>query len=155
MNYLEMPEVSVAVSGMHVGMGGQPIVSRSRPGPDRNCGRRKHPLHAESGRSLPQQPSLRFQAKRCISGGAAGLATRTCGAQRLRPMRPSPYYATVLAVIRHFFFLCGTHASSCGSCGTLFSCGTTNQQWLSSLQCSKNTHGMLTPNGPVQATLFV
>ena len=71
MNYLEMPEVSVAVGGMHVGIGGQSIVSRSRPGPDRNCGRRKHPLHAESGRSLPQQPSLRLQAKRCISGGAA------------------------------------------------------------------------------------
>ena len=71
MNYLEMPEVSVAVSGMHVGMGGQFIVSSSRPGPDRNCGRRKHPLHAESGRSLPQQPSLRLQATGRISGGVA------------------------------------------------------------------------------------
>ena len=40
-------------------------------GGHRNCGTRAHPLHAESGRSLPQQPSLRLQATCCISGGAA------------------------------------------------------------------------------------
>ena len=73
-------------------------------------------------------------------------------------MRPSPYYATVLAVIRHFFFLCGRHAPSCGSCGTLFSCGTvgtvashhimtTNQQWKS-LQCSETLTACLPQTAP-------
>ena len=86
------------------------------------------------------------------------MATGTCSAQCLRPMRPSPYYATVLAVIRHFFFLCGRHAPSCGSCGTLFSCGavgtvashhimTTNQQWKS-LQCSETLTACLPQTAP-------
>jgi len=73
-------------------------------------------------------------------------------------MRPSPYYATVLAVIRHFFFLCGRLAPSCGSCSTLFSCGavgtvashhimTTNQQWKS-LQCPETRTAPLPQTAP-------
>ena len=86
------------------------------------------------------------------------MATRTCSAQCLRPMRQSPYYATVLAVIRHFFFLCGRLAPSCGSCSTLFSCGavgtvashhimTANQQWKS-LQCTETLTACLPQTAP-------